>query len=240
MNIMPHIRRRLLAGLLIIVPFGITLFVAATLFGFLEGLIQPFLKQVYTLPIWNEFFDENVQPQPIVRMVMTVLLAVIMLYVLGVVSTTYIVAKVYSGGERLVMRIPVMKSVYGLTKQITDLVMTKDAGAFKKLVMIEYPRKGSYALAFMTGQTQFVGDPNRYINLFLPTTPNPTSGYMLILPEEEVWSVNMSIEEGIKMIISGGVITPETIERGPYRMLPDNTMERVGKQTRDADVSPPE
>lgn len=113
--------------------------------------------------------------------------------------------------ENIVHRLPVIRAVYKAIKQIFETVMTSQSQAFREVVMFEYPRQGSWALGFVTGVTK--GEVQRLtdtevVNVFLPTTPNPTSGYLLFLPRKDLVFMKMSVEEGIKMIVSGGIITP--------------------------------
>ena len=113
--------------------------------------------------------------------------------------------------ERVLARMPVIRSVYGAVKQIIETILQQQSNAFRQVVLFEYPRRGSWALGFITGQTQ--GEVQNLtsddvVNVFLPTTPNPTSGYLLFVPKKELVVLDMSVEEGIKMVVSGGIVTP--------------------------------
>jgi uncharacterized membrane protein len=114
-------------------------------------------------------------------------------------------------GERILNRMPVIRSFYSATKQIFQTVLAQKSNAFREAVLVEYPRRGVWAIAFITGTTQ--GEvqnltEQKTVNIFLPTTPNPTSGFLLFVPKEDVVPLNMSVEEAIKMVISGGIVTP--------------------------------
>jgi len=114
-------------------------------------------------------------------------------------------------GERIISRLPIIRSIYGALKQIFENVLNSSSKSFREVVLIEYPRKGIWAIGFITGNTK--GEVKslsnkEMVNVFLPTTPNPTSGFLLFLPKKDVKILNMSIEEGIKMVISGGIVTP--------------------------------
>ena len=116
--------------------------------------------------------------------------------------------------ERILNNMPVVRSVYGAIKQILETVLQNKATAFRQVVLIEYPRPGIWALGFVSGPTK--GEVRRrldreLVNVFLPTTPNPTSGFLLFVPKADVQVMNMTIEEGIKLVVSGGIVTPEDV-----------------------------
>ena len=116
-----------------------------------------------------------------------------------------------SSGERILARMPVIRSLYGALKQIFEAVFNRSSTAFRKVVLIEYPRRGIWVIGFITGSTE--GEiqnltEDTLINVFLPTTPNPTSGFLLFVPEKDVYELSMTVEEGIKMVVSGGIVTP--------------------------------
>ncbi len=221
-----RIQRRILAGLMLIVPIVVTTMVAAFLFRAINRFVGPIVEMLFN------YIGHADETQSLVytltRVVFTILLTLLVLYFAGFVSATLVTRKLYELGEQILLRIPLIKSVYGITKQIVDLIMSRDKRAFKQVVLVEYPRPGMHALAFVTGETRLVEDPRLYLNIFIPTTPNPTSGFLLILPSEQVRNLDLTIEEGVKMIMSGGVITPELIIHRPYAPLeiqPDVTDE---------------
>lgn len=148
-----------------------------------------------------------------------VLLTLALIMLVGFLGTNYLGKKLIGYGEYIMEKVPVVSSVYKTIKQIIDTIGAKDKNAFQRVVLIEYPRKGLWALAFVTGETE--GEvqhktSEELINLFLPTTPNPTSGFLLMVPREDTIPMDMTVEEGIKTIISAGVITP------PYTKGTDN------------------
>jgi uncharacterized membrane protein len=113
--------------------------------------------------------------------------------------------------ERLLNRMPVVRNVYSAVKQILETVLAQQSNAFREAVLVEYPRRGIWAIAFITGRTE--GEVQNVteeecLNIFIPTTPNPTSGFLLFVPKKDLISLSMSTEEAIKMVISGGIITP--------------------------------
>ena len=141
----------------------------------------------------------------------------------GALTRNYFGRKLVRYGEEVMQSIPGVRSVYGAVKQIVETVGATNSRAFREVVMIEYPRKGIWCLGFLTGITK--GEVQHVttkpvLNVFLPTTPNPTSGFLLFVPEEDVIRLNMSVEEGLKMVISGGIVTP-TLTAKAKRKLAD-------------------
>jgi len=114
-------------------------------------------------------------------------------------------------GERVLARVPVLSSIYGAIKQILETVLAQKSNAFRKVVLFQYPRPEVWAIGFLTGkaesQIQNIADRD-VINVFLPTTPNPTSGFLLFVPAEQARELTMTVEEGLKMVVSGGLVTP--------------------------------
>ncbi len=115
-------------------------------------------------------------------------------------------------GENILGRMPVVRGIYGATKQIAQAVLEQNSNSFKDVGMIEYPRKGIWSLCFITGGTQGevqTKTDNDVVNVFVPTTPNPTSGFLLFIPRKEIIILDMTVEEGIKMVVSAGIVTPK-------------------------------
>ena len=137
--------------------------------------------------------------------------------------------------ERILSRMPIIRSIYSALKQIFETVLSHQSNAFREVVLFEYPRRGSWALGFITGSTRGEiqnSTEDEVVNVFLPTTPNPTSGYLLFLPRRELVILSMTVEEGIKMVISGGIVTP------PDRRPPDQQKAKVGVSDGDNQTIP--
>ena len=203
-RVLLKIRRIFLAGLLVSLPLVITILVFKFLFKTLDNFLGPL---VTTLLIEAGFPIVETFHLPGLGVVTTFLLV----FLIGLFTTNFIGKKLWGLGEMVVGQIPVIRSVYTGAKQVIETFATSGSQSFSKVVMLEYPRKGLYCLAFVTGQTG--GEPQAkteqdLVSIFLPTTPNPTSGFLLLTPREDLIELDMSIEEGIKMIVSGGLVTP--------------------------------
>ena len=199
-------RRRLkayfLTGLLVIVPLTLTLLVVRWVVRFMDGLLDSVLPEAMRPEAWFGI------PLPGVGLVATVLLILLV----GLLSANIFGRSLVTFYEKLVDRVPLVKGIYTLFKQVSDTVFNRDRGAFRKVVLIEYPRKGIWAVAFVTGvsegEVQEVTE-KRLVNIFVPTTPNPTSGFYILVPHDELIELKMTVEEAFKLIISGGMVTPQ-------------------------------
>lgn len=137
--------------------------------------------------------------------------AILVISFIGWGAKIIFINRLFSWGENLVLRVPVMGRIYKASKQIFNALFGQGKTIFKQVVLVEYPRKGLYTIGFTTGTTKgelkdSVGGSG--VNIFVPTTPNPTSGYFLIIPKEDIHFLNMSVEDGMKMVISGGSVSP--------------------------------
>lgn len=201
------IRRVFITGLLVSLPLAITVFV----FKFILDTLDNFLGPLATKGLLKVGAPIPVDFQiPGIGVVATIILV----FTIGLITKNYLGRKLWGLGEMIVDWIPGIRSVYNGAKQIIDTFARSNTKAFSKVVMLEYPRKGIWCLAFITGKTEGeaqVKTDRELINIFLPTTPNPTSGFLLLVPKEDLIELSMTVEEGVKMIVSGGIVTPEYI-----------------------------
>ena len=197
---MKNFRRYLIAGLLVWLPIGVTVFLVRIMIGLMD-------RSLLLLP--SQFRPENVIGFGIPGL--GFLLTIIVLLLTGVLAANFVGKSMVSFGESLLDRIPFVRSIYSATKNFTEIVFSGSGESFKKVLLIEYPRKGIYSLAFQTsselGEVQErVGED--LVCTFVPTTPNPTSGYIIILPKKDIIELDMEVEQALKMIMSLGVVVP--------------------------------
>jgi uncharacterized membrane protein len=202
-RIREELRRYFVAGILAFAPLGITVWAIGWIIQRLDNL---FLPSVLALVFPGL---EDPPRLPLVGALFTVVVILLM----GVVARHLFGNEFIRAWERLLVRVPVARNIYAGVKQLFEAIFVRDRQSrFNRVVMIEYPRKGIYALAFVTGTTrgrlQQLTDET-VINCFLPTTPNPTSGFYLMVPESEVTEVELSVEEAFKLIMSAGLVTPD-------------------------------
>jgi uncharacterized membrane protein len=137
--------------------------------------------------------------------------SVILIFVVGFIVSNVLGGKLFHLGERLVRRVPIVSRIYNAVKQIVDAFSLQGKPVFSQVVLIEYPRKGAYAVGFVTGECKGEVQSKtaaRLMNVFIPTTPNPTSGMLILVPDNEIIILDMTVEEGLKLIVSAGVVVP--------------------------------
>ena len=183
------IRTRVVTGIAVIVPLGVTVWVVGFLFLRIDGLLQPLLVEVIGRRIPGA----------------GLLVTVILLYLVGLLVQTLGGRTLLYYAERVLLKLPFLKDVYGSSKMIMETFTNPSGVGFKRVVSFEYPRPGCRAFGFVTNEV-VLPDGSRELAVFLPTTPNPTSGYLLFLPNDEVEETTMSVDEAVKLIVSGGVV----------------------------------
>ncbi|MBD21703.1 MAG: hypothetical protein CMM37_11770 [Rhodospirillaceae bacterium] len=196
-----HLRGYFLAGVLITAPIGITFYLAWLFINWVDNKMTPLLPPAYNPETYLPFGIPG----------LGLLMACLLMTLIGALTAGILGRYWIRTSEKLLARMPVIRSVYGALKQIFETVLSHQSNAFREVVLFEYPRRGSWALGFITGTTQGEiqnSTKDDVVNVFLPTTPNPTSGYLLFLPRRELVVLSMTVEEGIKMVISGGIVTP--------------------------------
>jgi len=197
---MKHLRRYLVAGLLVWIPLGVTIFILRVLIGLMDRTLL-LIPQQYRPEEWLGLTIPG----------LGLILTLLVLLVTGLLAANIVGRSMVGFWESLLDRIPVVRSVYSAAKNFAEIVFSDSGQSFKKVLLIEYPRKGIYSLAFQTatnlGEVQGRTGEDM-ICTFVPTTPNPTSGYIIILPKKDIIELDMEIDEALKMIISLGVVVP--------------------------------
>ncbi len=201
------IRRRLVAGLLVILPIYVTYFVIKLLIGLLGGVLSPVVEKII---VFLEGSPPSNAVEEFVVAVMAFILALAVLYFIGMLAANLAGKYLINFYESILNRMPIVKNIYASSKQLLHLVSLPSREAFKRVVIIDYPRVGMKAVAFVTGSIKSK-DGTELTSIFIPTTPNPTSGFLIYLPESDIVETNMTIEEGMKLVFSGGILVPEEI-----------------------------
>ena len=196
-----RLRRYFVTGLLIWLPIGVTIFVFRLLLGLMDRLL-------FLLPA-------RLRPEELLGFPVPGLgaaLAVILLLATGMLGANFLGRRLVSFYESLLNKIPLVRTVYGAVKNFAEIVLSDSGTSFKKVLLIQYPRPGLYSIAFQTSENpaevqSHTGET--VITVFLPTTPNPTSGFMLFVPKDHAVELDMSVEEALKMVVSLGVVVPK-------------------------------
>jgi uncharacterized membrane protein len=201
-GVFAKLRGYFFAGLLLTAPISLTIYLTWVIITFIDEKIKPLIPVVYHPEYYLPFHIPG----------FGLLIAIIALTLVGALMAGVFGRYFIHLSERILNKMPVVRSLYSAIKQIFETLLNNQSSAFRKVVMVEYPRKGIWSLGFITGVTKGeVQDltEDEVVNVFIPTTPNPTSGYLLFVPSQDIYPLDMTVEEGIKMVVSAGIVTPE-------------------------------
>nr|WP_321457075.1 DUF502 domain-containing protein [uncultured Cohaesibacter sp.] len=210
-----RVRNYFLTGLVIAAPIGITIYITWAFIGWVDSTVKPYIPHIYN--------PDNYLPfsVPGVGLVFSFLI----LTILGFITANFVGRSMLTFGEVLVGRMPLVRNLYNALKQIFETALSQKGKTFRKAAVVEYPRKGLWALAFVATETKGEvahrieekekpgADHTGYISVFLPTTPNPTSGFLLFVPRNDVILLDMSVEDAAKLVVSAGLVTPEFVTK---------------------------
>ncbi len=201
-----NIKRIFTTGVLTLLPLAITIYVFFLVFTFLDNLIGNLIIAIFDYRLPGAGFAAGI----------------LLIFIIGFIASNIIGKRLVALGDNIFQRLPLARGIYSSARQIIDAFTVQDRDAFQKVVLLEYPRKGLYVLGFVTsisrGEIQEKTEEETF-SIFIPTTPNPTSGMLVLAPKSEVTELQMSIEEGMKVIVSGGLVSPPGAAKVP---LPGN------------------
>lgn len=221
-NLAAFLRRAFLTGLLVVIPSAISLGLCWIFFRWVDERLVQLIRVLIGEPPAGAGF----------------LLASVLVVTIGVFAQNFFGRRIVEFYEAVLHRVPVVNQVFPAVRQVAELVLSEKASAFQKVVLVEYPRKNSYCIGFLTAdapQALAARTPHaKLLSVFVPTTPNPTSGFLLLLPEAEVQVLDMTPEEGIKLIVSGGLLHPES----PLAAAPPKDEDEVEERSTPA-LAPP-
>ncbi len=203
---MGRVRRYLTAGLLVWVPLGVTFLVIESLVDFADRLLQILPEEVQP----DHWLGHDIPGLGVVLVFITVLGT-------GVVAANLLGQRLLAVGEALLARIPLVRSLYSGVKQLLESLMSGAGNSFRTVVLVPYPHPGSWTLAFLTGEglpEAVAATGTELVNVFVPATPNPTSGFFLMVPRKDVVELRMSVDEGLRMILSMGMVVPGLPRKG--------------------------
>lgn len=203
-GLLAWVRARFVAGMFLALPIVVTFMLLNWLIGQIDRSVVPLLPQA-------------LQPQTYLDYAVPgfgLIVLFLFLTLLGAITTNFLGRYFVTLSDRIILGIPVVRSVYSAFKQITDVFQTNTTGQFDEVVMVQYPRQGTWAVGFVSGSVKGVikaelGED--FIGVFVPTTPNPTSGFLLYVPEDQIKRLDMTIEEGVKVILSAGLVVPDVM-----------------------------
>jgi uncharacterized membrane protein len=193
--IVKHLRKTFIAGLFVIIPIGITIFILKFLFNLADGILGSYIEQIFSLVTHHELHMPG----------LGMITGAIVVYFTGLLATNVLGNRLLKTGDALLSRIPLVKSIYSSSKQLTK-VFQEGKSSYRRAVFVEWPRPGVRAIGFVTAEVE--QDGVSMVVVYLPTMPNPTSGFALYFRSEEVQDSGMSVEDAVKFVVSGGVVVP--------------------------------
>ncbi len=200
-----RLRNYFVTGLLVLVPISLTLFIINYLFLKIDSILRDVIYKFFRTQLGLPLGDEPIPGLGFITLVLLILGT-------GLLARNYLGKKVIQFGEYILARIPIISRIYSTIQQISQAFLSEKREVFKKPVLFEYPRKGIYSIGFFTqdtrGPVQDALDED-VVSVFLPTTPNPTSGFLLFVPKTDIIDIDLSVEEAMKLVISGGAIIPQ-------------------------------
>lgn len=217
------LKNDLIAGLLVIIPLATTIWLTITIANWVINFLTRIPKQL------NPFIDLNPILGNLLNLLIGLAVPLLSILLIGLMARNIVGRWLLDFGERLLQAIPFAGAVYKTLKQLLETLLRDSSGRFRRVVLVEYPRKGIWALAFVTGtltpeiQSQV---SNPMLSLFIPTTPNPTTGWYAVVPESDVITLSMSIEDAFKVVISGGIVSPSKIGSTPISGFETRTLEQ--------------
>ncbi|MEM9788662.1 MAG: DUF502 domain-containing protein, partial [Pseudomonadota bacterium] len=219
-SLFARLRSNFIAGLIIVAPIGLTLWLIWTVVGWVDSWVWPFVPDAYhPAELVNRFLGLEGDDRITVNVRgIGVVIFLIFTVIVGWIGKGLIGRSFIGIGERLVDRTPVVRSIYNAAKQIAETVFSQRDTSFDKACLVEYPRKGIWAIAFISTNAKGeidakLTDGEPIVTVFLPTTPNPTSGFLLFLPQRDVQPLDMTVEDAAKLVISAGLVYPNGADR---------------------------
>ena len=199
MGIRRHFRSTLITGILTLIPLGVTVFVLKFLFTTIDGWLKPVMS-----PILSQVLEERY------HIGMGVIATILIVYLVGLVVSNFLGQKLLGAGEKILTKIPLVREVYAPVKQVVQMaLMTSSSSRFSRAVAVKTPGSTIRVIGFVTGEFHEEGNPVPVTSVFVPTSPNPTTGVLLFCDPEIIYETNMKVETAMKMLISGGIVAPD-------------------------------
>jgi len=188
-----HLKGTFIAGLFVVLPIGVTIFILKFLFNFTDGILSSYLDRMFSITTGQELHFPG----------LGIITGAVVIYLAGLLATNVLGTQLLKLGDNLLNRIPLVNSIYSSSKQLTK-VFREGKSSYRRAVFVEWPRPGVKAVGFVTAEVERNGE--RLVVVYVPTMPNPTSGFALFFREEDVVDSGMTVEEALKFVVSGGAI----------------------------------
>jgi len=190
-----------LTGIVVTAPIGLTLYLVWSFVSVIDDLVKPLIPPAYSPDAYLEIAIPG----------LGLLITILFLTLIGFVTANVLGRTLVRIGERIVARMPIIRSIYGALKQLFETVLSQSSRSFREVVLVEYPRAGAWSIAFVTADTVpavRAATAEDAVTIYVPTTPNPTSGFLLFVPRGDLVTLDMTVDEGFKFLISGGIVAP--------------------------------
>jgi uncharacterized membrane protein len=204
------IKKYFISGVLVVVPLILTYLVLKFLFETIDGILQPLIYRVLGYSVFG----------------LGVFVTILLIILAGIFTRNIIGNKIYQLGDKIIVGMPIIRPIYSAAKQLIEAVSKPSMESFKEVVLVEYPRKGVYALGFISNRMNVETEDitNTMYSVFVPSTPTPVSGMVILFPKNEVITLNMSVEDGVKFLVSGGVASPDMLKQ---KTISDNNVKNI-------------
>lgn len=200
-GVLARLRTNFLTGIIVVAPIAITAYLAWQFVGFVDDQVRPLIPARYNPESYIPFALPGIG----------LLVSIVAFTMIGALTASFFGRALVRFGERLVDRMPVIRAIYSALKQIFETVLAQSSTSFRECVLVEYPRRNIWTIAFVTSETAPVVQNElneEMVNIYVPTTPNPTSGFLLFVPKKDLIYLDLSVEDGLKHIISTGIVAP--------------------------------
>lgn len=191
------LKKYFISGVLVVVPIILTYIVLRFMFESIDGILQPLINKILGYSVFG----------------LGIFVTILVIILAGIFTRNIIGARIYRLGDMVMVKVPIIRPIYSATKQLIEAVTKPTMKSFKEVALVEYPRKGAYALGFISNRIEVktTEGVKTYYSVFVPSTPTPISGMVILFPSEDVIPIEMSVEDGIKFLVSGGVASPEML-----------------------------
>jgi len=201
-------RRSFLTGLAALLPITVTIFILWQLYRLVDGYCRPLGNFIYSWALGGE-----AKVNPILATIVSLAMVAVIVYLVGRLAVTYLGRLFFTWVDKISLKFPVIRAIYPYAKQITEFIFADKKMKFTRAVAVEYPRKGIYSLGFVTADSLSRvprKDGKKNVNVFIPSSPTPFTGYVIFVPEDELVDLDLDVDEALRLTVSGGVLVPET------------------------------
>ena len=213
-----HFRTAFITGILTLIPLAVSFYILMTLFNFFIWFSKPIARVLLTT-IVAPIVSDRIPQEDFVTWtapILAFIISAVIIYILGLLGIFAVGKRILKAGDQFIENLPLIKGIYGTTKQVISVFRTGGGGAgFQRVVLVEFPRRGTFTIAFVTNTITDVHTHTRLVCTFIPMTPNPTSGFFQMFPEDDVRATTLTVDQGIKIVLSGGLLAPEHFDIGP-------------------------